>query len=69
MHDSRTWRQRTGVKTRSHPPTLLNHVSKRGHWDAAECYQTLSNPCMGHQAWCSVCETTLAHQLLPTLVI
>ena len=23
MHDSRTWRQRTGVKTRSHPPTLL----------------------------------------------
>ena len=24
MHDSRTWRQRTGVKTRSHPPTLLD---------------------------------------------
>ena len=23
MHDSRTWRQRTGVKTLSHPPTLL----------------------------------------------
>ena len=22
MHDSRTWRQRTGVKTLSHPPTL-----------------------------------------------
>ena len=23
MHDSRTWRQRTGVKTLSHTPTLL----------------------------------------------
>ena len=23
MHDSRTWRQRTGVKTLSHPPTLF----------------------------------------------
>ena len=23
MHDSRTWRQRTGAKTLSHPPTLL----------------------------------------------
>ena len=27
MHDSRTWRQRTGVKTRSHPPTLLAYFS------------------------------------------
>ena len=26
MHDSRTWRQRTGVKTLSHPPTLLAKV-------------------------------------------
>ena len=27
MHDSHTWRQRTGVKTRSHPPTLLLKVT------------------------------------------
>ena len=26
MHDSRTWRQRTGVKTRSPPPTLLIYL-------------------------------------------
>ena len=28
MHDSRTWRQRTGVKTLSHPPTLLEDIGQ-----------------------------------------
>ena len=27
MHDSHTWRQRTGVKTLSPPPTLLTSIN------------------------------------------
>ena len=29
MHDNRTWCQRTGVKTLSHPPTLLDGISQQ----------------------------------------
>ena len=36
MHDSRTWRQRTGVKTLSHPPTLLYFYG----WSLNQSFQT-----------------------------
>ena len=37
MHDSRTWRQRTGVKTLSHPPTLQTWI----HFKKTHCTRVL----------------------------